>query len=194
MAPRNKDEASVSTFADHEVILPPHKLTKAVAKAGRDDPDLLAMAEKALAELSSEFGTWMRAECERLDNARDVVKTAGMDVKTRDELFRAAHDIKGEASTFGFPLIGPVADSLCRLIEHTPEINRIPMPLVDQHVDAIKAIIREYDSESCEEMARILIARLRGVTDDFLVNANRHRPEYLDGVVAPSLVPDGSAG
>src|SRR5690606_41226592 len=109
-------------------------------------------------------------------------------------LVHTTHGLKGEASTFGLPPIGPVADSLCRLIEQTPEITRIPMPLVDQHGDAIKAIIRECESESCEEMTRILIARLRGVTDDFLVNANRHRPEYLDGVVAPSLVPAGSAG
>ena len=41
---------------------------------------------------------------------------------TRDELFHAAHDIKGEAATFGYPLVAPAADSLCRLLEHTPEI------------------------------------------------------------------------
>ena len=44
-------------------------------------------------------------------------------------LFRAAHDIKGEASTFGFPAVAGVAESLCRLIEHTPDMQRIPLTL-----------------------------------------------------------------
>ena len=60
----------------------------------------------------------------------------------RDELFRAAHDIKGQAATFGFRS-SPVADSLCRLIEHTPDMKRMPLTLIDQHVDAVRAIMRE---------------------------------------------------
>ena len=58
MAP--KDTAARSTYADHEVITPEHKLRKAVSNkpaAPGDDP--VARAEKALAELSSEFGSWM---------------------------------------------------------------------------------------------------------------------------------------
>jgi hypothetical protein len=35
------------------------------------------------------------------------------------------------------------AESLCRLIEHTRNMRRIPIALVDQHVDAVRAIIHE---------------------------------------------------
>jgi HPt (histidine-containing phosphotransfer) domain-containing protein len=110
---------------------------------------------------------------------------------TRDSLFRCAHDIKGEAATFGFPLVAPPADSLCRLIEHTPDMTLIPLGLIDQHVDAIRAIVRENARPDNAEVARALTQRLREVTDEFLQHENRDRPEVLKIVMAPSLVPDG---
>ena len=197
MAKKVNETPAVSTFDDHEVIVPPNKLKKAVGKAtaasargGQDDP--VARAEAALAELSTEFSSWMDTECERLDQARRKVAQSGLTGAAQDELFHAAHDIKGEAETFGFPLAGRIADSLCRLIEHTPDPQRVPIALVEQHVDAVRAIIREAKLKDAEKTAFKLVARLRQVTDDFLSYENRHRPEYLEGIVSPSLAPDES--
>jgi chemotaxis protein histidine kinase CheA len=194
MAKAKSEAPAVTTYADHEVILPPNKLKKAVAKptanpdAVADDP--VARAEAALAEIANEFSAWMDAECERLDQARRRVATAGINATTRDELFRAAHDIKGEAATFGFPLAGRVADSLCRLIEHSPDLARVPMSLIEQHVDAVRAIIREAGLPDADATATRLSQKLRKVTDDYLAHENRHRPDYLDGILAPPLMPD----
>jgi len=192
MAKAKNDTPAVTTYADYEVILPPNKLKKAVVKASAVTPadDPVARAEAALAELANEFSSWMETECERLIQARQTLKRVGVNTTTRDELFRAAHDIKGEAETFGFPLAGHVADSLCRLIEHTPDFERVPSSLIDQHVDAVRAIIREAHLEDAEATATRLTARLRQVTDEFLAHENRHRPEYLDGILAPPLSPD----
>ena len=88
--PRKDDTPSVATFADHEVITPPHELRKAVAPAADPDDDPVARAEAALAQLSSEFAGWMYAECERLEAARQHVKQLGFTNKTHDELFRAS--------------------------------------------------------------------------------------------------------
>jgi HPt (histidine-containing phosphotransfer) domain-containing protein len=123
------DSVAVSTFADHEVIVPPNKLKKAVVKKTGTDVDPVSRAEQALADLSSEFTQGMEMERRRLDAARNQAKHSGLSSKSREELFRAAHDIKGQAATLGFPLIAPVAESLCRLIEHTPEPTRIPLTL-----------------------------------------------------------------
>jgi HPt (histidine-containing phosphotransfer) domain-containing protein len=132
MAPPKKHSAAVATYGDHEVILPEDKLRKLVTATpmlpGEDNP--VARVELALAELSTEFSSWMDTECERLDQARRNSAAGGFNA-----LFRTAHDIKGEAATFGFPLVAWAADSLCRLLEHTPDANRIPIKLVDQHAD-----------------------------------------------------------
>ena len=140
----------------------------------------MARAEAALAELSSEFSGWMDSECDRLEAARQDVKRDGFTQKTHDMLFRAAHDIKGEAGTFGFPAVAGVAESLCRLIEHTPDMQRIPLALVDQHVDAIRAVVREYGRPDLLDAATALTRRLREVTDEFL-KVGKQFPAGLSG-------------
>jgi hypothetical protein len=186
-----KMKASVATFGDHELITPPNKLRMAVSSIKPTDPkdDPVARAEAALAEISGEFETWMTEECDRLDKARKNVKEMGFNKSTRDALFLAAHDIKGEAATFGFPGVAPPADSLCRLIEHTPDPTRIPLPLIDQHVDTMRAIIRENARPNVAAIAEALTKRLREVTDEFLAHVNRDRPEILKAVLSPSVAP-----
>ncbi len=180
---------SVATYADHEVITPPHRLRKAVTAATEGNDDPIARADAALKQLSSEFGAWMLAECDRLEAVRQQVAAQGLNERTHDELFRAAHDIRGEAATFGYPILAGPADSLCRLLEHTPEHDRIPLALVDQHVDAVRAIAREYGRPDLLDMAKTLTARLRDVTDDFLRRENSYRPDYLESIFAPPIAP-----
>lgn len=192
MNDKKKNAAAVSTYADHEVILPPNKLKKAVQKVKpgtKIDFDPVASAEAALAELSEDFTQWMEQEGKRLAIARDDVTAAGINSANRDILFRAAHDIKGQAATFGYPLVAPVADSLCRLIEHTPDMTQIPMSLIDQHVDAIRAIIHKNTRGDSNINAARLAEKLRHVTEEFLLHENRDRPEYLELIMSPTLAP-----
>ncbi len=191
--PKN-DKASVATYADHEIITPPNNLRRVMSAVSANDPyeDPVARAEQALAMLASEFSTWMESECQRLDRARHQVKAKGFDKATLEELFLAAHDIKGEAATFGFPWMGALADSLCRLIEHTPDMTRIPFALVDQHVDAVRAIFRESARPDIATIADALGQKLREVTDEFLAHENRERLDYLEGILAPPLAPGES--
>lgn len=191
MSRRKDDAPSVATYADYEVITPPHELRKVLAPAGDVVDDPVARAEAALTELSSEFSGWMEAECDRLETARQDIKRDGFTQKTHEVLFRAAHDIKGEASTFGYPAVAGVADSLCRLIEHSPDMQRIPQPLLDQHVDAVRAVVREYGRPDLIDAATALTKRLREVTDEFLRSENSFRPDYLENIFAPPLVPGG---
>ena len=190
MAHARADRPTVSVFSDHEIITPANKLAKAVAKVSLPGDDPVKRAEAALAQLSSEFGEWMAAECERLDAARRTVKSEGFSKRLLDEMFHAAHDIKGDAATLGYPLASAPAESLCKVLEHSPDPKRIPIELVDQHVDAVRAIVREYARPDIADIATALNARLRHVTEEFLVHENRYRPGYLDGVFAPPLAPN----
>jgi chemotaxis protein histidine kinase CheA len=194
MSNKKTNLAAVSTFADHEVIVPPNRLKKAVEKLKpgvKIDFDPVARAEAALAELAGDFSVWMDQECGRLDAARNTIKASGITPGNRDVLFRAAHDIKGQAATFGFPQVAPVADSLCRLIEHVPDIARLPLRLVDQHVDAIRAITHKNTRGDGMKYAAQLAEKLRHVTDEFLLHENRDRPDVIETILSPSLAPSG---
>lgn len=187
MAQAWKGRFEIQHFDDHEIITPVNKLEKAIARVALNDDDPVARAEAALAQLSVEFDGWMTAECDRLDAARHAVRKRGFSKHTLDELLFAAHDVKGDAATFGFPLAAPAAASLCRMLEHTPNIARIPVALVDQHVDAVRAIVREYARPDIAEIATALNLKLQHVSDEFLIYENRHRPGYLDGILSPPL-------
>jgi HPt (histidine-containing phosphotransfer) domain-containing protein len=192
MSEKKANLAAVSTFADHEVIVPPNKLKKAVEKLkpGEKIPfDPVERAEAALAELAADFSVWMENECTRLDDARNAVRASGVTPGNRDVLFRAAHDIKGEAATFGYPLVAPVADSLCRLIEYSPDAAQLPLRLVDQHVDAILAIFHRNTRGDVGKYAAQLAEKLRQVTDEFLLHENRDQPDVLESILSPSLAP-----
>ncbi len=108
---------------------------------------------------------------------------------TRDELFRAAHDIKGDAATFGFPSAGAAAESLCRIIEHAPDLAKVPSELLAHHINAIQAIVLERTKLDTISVASELSRRLRGVADEYLAHVNRDRPEHLEAVMAPSIAP-----
>ena len=117
-----------------------------------------------------------------------ILKNGFTDV-TREELFRAAHDIKGDAATFGYPSAGAAAESLCRIIEHAPDLDEVPSDLIAHHINAIQAIVRERTKLDTVSMAGELSRQLRGVADEYLTHANRDRPEHLEAILAPSIAP-----
>jgi len=184
------DRPDVATYSDHELITPDTRhLRRMVREALPDEENPVARAEAALEQISGEFAGWMREECDRLDRARHQVKTLGLNEQTRQSLFLAAHDLKGGCATFGYPAVTLAADSLCRLLDRTPKAARVPVPLIDQHVDAVRAIVREYARPDILLVASALTDKLRTVTDAFLMDENRHRPDTLEQVIGPSLAP-----
>ena len=131
----------------------------------------------------------MAIESDRLAAAYAAVLKRGFNNATREELFRAAHDIKGDAATFGFPSAGAAAESLCRIIEHAPDLDLVPAELITHHINAIQAIVRERTKLDTAVMASALSKQLRGISDEFLVKVNRDRPEHLEAILPPSIVP-----
>jgi HPt (histidine-containing phosphotransfer) domain-containing protein len=190
MAKPKRATLEVKAFADHHVITPPNSLSsvlRRVAEKDLDDP--VARAEKALAGLSGEFKSWMAIEADRLSAAHAAILEAGLTDESCQELFRAAHDIKGDAATFGYPSAGAAADSLCRLIEHAPELDEVPANLIAHHIKAIQAIVRERTRLDTIYMASELSRQLRDVTDKYLAHVNRDRPEHLEAILSPSIAP-----
>jgi chemotaxis protein histidine kinase CheA len=190
MAKNKSDLIEVQKFADHHVIVQPNPLRNVLRRvAERDVDDPVARAEKALADMSGEFKQWMVAETDRLAAAHATVLKDGFTDATRGELFRAAHDIKGDAATFGFPSAGTTAESLCRIIEHAPDLARVPSELIAHHINAIQAIVLERTKLDTVSVASELSSRLRRVADEYLAQVNRDRPEHLEAVMAPGIAP-----
>jgi HPt (histidine-containing phosphotransfer) domain-containing protein len=183
-------DINVKTFATHKVITQPNPLRKVLRRVDEKDiDDPVARAEKALAGLSGEFKEWMLVEADRLSAAHAAILNNGLTLKAAEELFRAAHDIKGDAATFGYPSAAGAAESLCRIIEHAPDLDKVPPELIKHHIDAIQAIVRNHTRLDSVKVATELSRKLRGVADEYLMHVNRDRPDHLEAIMAPSIVP-----
>jgi HPt (histidine-containing phosphotransfer) domain-containing protein len=183
-------EIKVKHFSTHKVITQPNPLRKVLRRVDeRDLDDPVARAEEALAGLSGEFKNWMLVEADRLSTAHAAMLEKGFTEEAAEELFRAAHDIKGDAATFGYPSAAVAAESLCRIIEHAPELEKVPPDLIKHHIKAIQAIVRDHTRLDTVKVSTQLSRKLRGVADEYLMHVNRDRPEHLEAIMAPSIVP-----
>jgi HPt (histidine-containing phosphotransfer) domain-containing protein len=158
-----------------ELFMPPNML-KAKVGGGPGGPDMAAMkrAEDAMAALESEFGDWIATDVMALTDARQLYSEKP-DAASRDALLRTAHDIKGQAPTFNYPLIARVAASLSRMIGELPADAAIPLNLVDAHVNAIMVIHKNRMQDTSDRTAQTLIAELDARVDDVLARVSKKK-------------------
>ena len=144
-----------------ELFMPPNMLKAKVGASNFSGIDMAAIkrAEVAMDELKSEFAGWAADDVNRLVAAREAF-AASADSTTRAALLRAAHDMKGQADTFDFPLIARVAGSLSKLIHELPETTEVPLSLVDAHVSAIHVIYRDKVMDTSNRVALVLTEEL----------------------------------
>lgn len=151
-----------------ELFMPPNMLK---AKVGGSfvgiDMAAVNRAEAAMEALKGEFAGWAQDDVRKLVAAREAF-AARPERGTRAGLLRAAHDMKGQAATFNYPLIARVAGSLSRLIHDLPANAEVPLALVDAHVNAIHVIYRDKVMDMSNKMALALAEELEARVTDLL--------------------------
>ncbi len=172
-----------------EYIEAKNDLRKKVREIRRRSPadDPVKRAEAALQILSTHFDDWMRDEVKTMFATRDT--WVAVDYREGEEkraFHRAVHDIKGQSTTLGFPLATRVAGSLCSLLERITDRKLIPIDLVNQHVDAIRAIVRERAKDEQNRIGSALTQTLLEVTEAYIAR-HGHVDEDDDGVIVRDL-------
>jgi HPt (histidine-containing phosphotransfer) domain-containing protein len=102
--------------------------------------DTFKRAEEAVSKLSEQYRDWALSDIETL---RGCVENLSGD-ETRDDavakIRSIAHDMRGQGSTFGYPLITQIAQSISGALK----LSLDPDDLIAQltaHIDAVEAII-----------------------------------------------------
>lgn len=141
--------------AEGELIQPMNTLRLKVG-GGRLDMAAVAKAEAALKSLSGNFAEWLGDEIGKLEAARARTRINGMDGADGESFYIHAHDLKGLGGTYDFPLITRLAGSLCRLIEDPVNRSQAPQALIDAHLNAIRASLRDNVRTDAEPTVRAL--------------------------------------
>jgi uncharacterized membrane protein len=160
LAPKRAFDLDTST-GQSEVIQVPNMLRLRMGnRFGGLNAGAVAKAEAALKSLSSQFSQWLKDELAKLEAARAAVHLHGLTKETADKLYTHAHDLKGLGGTYEYPIITRMAGSLCKLLD-TPEMRiGAPLKLVDAHIDAIRASVRDDIRDDANPMGRILAEEL----------------------------------
>lgn len=144
-----------------QVIRPPNALRmKAGGGFGGIDASAIARAEEALRSMSAQFGQWLQDEIVKLDKAQADIREQGYDARTAEGLYFRAHDLKGLGTTYQYPIVTRLAASLCRMMDDPTRRMAAPIALLDAHVDAIKAVVRDQIQTDEHPTGRALVEAL----------------------------------
>jgi chemotaxis protein histidine kinase CheA len=142
-----------------EIFMPPNILKAKVGGAiGGIDMAAIRRAEAAVETLRVEFVDWLAEDVGKLGTC-SARFAAEPNAETMGDLFRAAHDLKGQADTFEFPIIARIAQSLTRLIDGQAP-DAIPRALVEAHVSAIRVVFRDKIKVPSDKIAMALLSEL----------------------------------
>lgn len=142
-------KASAAPPAAPEPVADAHEADEAPADAPADlvaesappaDPaEMESQAEEALDALTEEFEGWMRNDLEKMRDAWRVAQKPHANADDYRTLYTCAHNIRGAATSYGYPAVSRLCGSLCDLLGGTrPGENSA---LINLHIEACRAAV-----------------------------------------------------
>lgn len=125
-----------------EFIDNPNPIRRKVrVEQGVDPQNLIRRADNQVAKLAGEFEQIFAENILALGAAMTALRQSnGEDEDALGKLRSLLHDLRGQAGTFGYPLVSQVGDSACKFIDLSSEIGATEVEVLNMHVDALKAI------------------------------------------------------
>ena len=122
---------------------------------------VLARAQAAVADLARNFAESAVADLDRcfafLKTARENPAARAEAVK---EVYGIAHNLKGQGSSFGYPLITRIGQSLCQLTRRARDFSDADLGVIQGHLDALRLILAKDIKGDGGEVGDKLAARL----------------------------------
>lgn len=129
-----------------EVINNPNRLKAKVAGLGNNKPlaldeTLVAQADAAIKELEDNYEEWLAADISSLSAAYDAALLQPADCMSHlNEIAEHAHNIKGQAGTFGYDLVAEIANSLNGFADSRQETSAVDLEIISAHIRALRVV------------------------------------------------------
>jgi CheY-like chemotaxis protein len=130
------------------------------------DPEILKAAEQQLDRMETDYSDWVRGTVKQLADAYEkAIADHRAAVAMVAQINRISHDLRGQGTTFGYPLITVFGTSL---YDATAKIDKVSDKLLDfikAHNDGITAVIRDKIKGSGGEIGTELVESLEHARD-----------------------------
>lgn len=126
-----------------EAVMPPNRLADCVTKgAGPSLQSILERVKLGVEDLQSDYEQELLVELSRLGKTLEAMtgRAAEERSETLSALYLIAHEVRGLAGSFGYPLLTRIANRLCRYIDDRDDTGSIPLEVIECHVGAMRAV------------------------------------------------------
>jgi hypothetical protein len=127
----------------------------------------IARAEAAVAAMTDQFGGWLADELVKLEAAHKLVSAPGSGEAELEAFYRCAHDLKGLGGTYGYPIVSQFSASLCYLMDSPEARAKAPQKILDSHVAAIIASVKQKITTSDHPVGKALLTELQSQVTRF---------------------------
>jgi hypothetical protein len=125
---------------------------------------VLARAQAAVADLAKNYAPATLADLDRcavfMKTAREAPASRAAAVK---DVYGIAHNIKGQGSSFGYPLVTRIGHSLCSLTRQERDFSEADLGVIQAHLDALRLILTKEIKGEGGEVGAKLAARLESM-------------------------------
>ncbi len=138
-------------------------------KAGSFDPDLIAKAEKKVEEISLTYTETASEEIFDLQAAyTDCASASSEDQATLlRKINHLVHDIKGNGSSFGYPLLTEFAAFLFDMTDNLLTASPQQLEIIKAHIDAMQVVVNQKIKGDGGEIGRQLKLSLKKAVDKY---------------------------
>lgn len=123
-------------------------------------------ARDVIQKLAAQYEGWAQGDLTRLRAAYTQACSLSGGARgelIRDDLFRAAHDIKGQGATFDYDLMTDIANHLCRYIEEQACFNDAQMAHIQTHIDALAQVLDNHLTHDGGTQGQALLSRIKEI-------------------------------
>lgn len=150
--------------AKYQVINPPNLIQAKVTGGGGIDPELLRKIDTAIADLKGDFERRARDQIAQLQHAYAQLQSGGSVDGNLGQVYKIAHDLKGQGGTFGYALVSELGKLLCVYVDRLGAVERRDLEILKILIDSLAGVVGrrvegdggEVGQELLEELYRIV--------------------------------------
>ncbi|MBM3602383.1 MAG: hypothetical protein FJX22_01185 [Alphaproteobacteria bacterium] len=144
--------------ANSKIFYPKNKVKDKVGSGGLT-PELITESEEAVVALQEDYGAIVEEQLKHIWKIYEAVEAGQLDREGGiADIMQAAFNFKGEATSFGYPMIGQMGASLYRYTTDNPHADKLI--IIKLHLDAIGAIARHRVQDDKNPLAKEIAKNL----------------------------------
>ena len=153
----------MSIASQHKIIRPANRLHIKARISDLSVSQMMANAHRVMALIAQNYSQWLCADLGGLSRSFENLSAEPGNGDHRNDLFRISHDIRGQAASFDYDLASDIATSLCGFLERHEKIEEVQLKVVEAHISAIRAYLRQSLKGDGRSVGQELMAEISGL-------------------------------